>query len=66
MKVIISKRFYNGDYGLGSILEMIHIVKITLLSFTVNTKVDVVIGSTFKEKTNIEFNSILFLTKVCY
>lgn len=63
MKIIISKKFYNGDYGPGSILEMIHTVKITPLTSTVNTKVAIVSGSTFKERTNIEFSSTLYLTK---
>lgn len=63
MKIIISKKFCNDNYSTGSILEMIHTVKIKPLSSTVNTKVVIVTGSTSKEITNIEFNSILSLTK---
>jgi len=63
MKIIISKNFYNGDYGPGSIFGLVHIIKITHFSSTLTTKVDIVTGNTFKERTNIEFNSPLILTK---
>ena len=50
MKIIISKNFYNGDYGPGSIFGLVHIIKITHFSSTLTTKVDIVTGNTFKER----------------
>ena len=63
MKIVISKNFYNGDYGPGSIFDMTHTIKLTPITSVLNTKLSIITGETFKDKTLVEFNMPISLSE---
>ena len=65
MKIVISNNFYNGDYGPGSIFYMTHTIKLTPIPITsmLNTKLSIITGETFKDKTLVEFNMPISLSE---
>ena len=49
--------------GPGSIFDMTHTIKLTPITSVLNTKLSIITGETFKDKTLVEFNMPISLSE---
>ena len=63
MKIIITRHFYNGDYGIGSIFEMVHTFELNRRKSTLNTKLVILTGNSRQDKTSVDFNMPVSLSE---